>query len=211
MTESVLTPLDDWSNIYSMSETKEKIIEEGTRVLLEKGYNGAGLKEILDAASVPKGSFYHFFKNKEDFGIQALEHYSDAFKPLLQTHLLDSEAAPLKRINLFFEAMIRYFDAEKHCKGGCLVGNLAQELADTNTPIRHCIMQIMASWNRYFVECLEQARSRGELPASIDIEQLVEFIMNSWEGALVKMKITHNIEPLKIFNQQIERLLTGLR
>ena len=190
-----------------MSTTKEKIIQSGIEVLLEKGYNGAGLKEILDAAGVPKGSFYHFFKNKEAFAKEALTHYSDGFKPVLQQFLIDSKKSPIQRIELFFAAMTELFDTEKNCKGGCLVGNIAQELADINDPLRTQVLQIMESWREYFVTCLDQAKKNNELANNTDSTQLAEFILNSWEGALLKMKVVGNVEPLKNFNRQITHYL----
>ena len=194
-----------------MTDTKEKIIESGISILLEKGYNGTGLKEILDAARVPKGSFYHFFKNKEEFGKEVLLHYSNEFKPVLEQYLVHSKAAPIQRISLFFEAMIKIFDSENGCKGGCLIGNIAQELADVNPPLRAVTQQIMSTWNEYFVRCLEEARQSGELSNDIDTGDLAEFILNSWEGALLKMKITRTVAPLVNFNRQITTYLNCSR
>jgi len=190
-----------------MSATKEKIIESGIEILLEKGYNGAGLKEILDTAKVPKGSFYHFFKSKEDFCKEALNHYSDEFTPILQKYLIDSNESPILRLQLFFKAMTEIFESQKDCKGGCLVGNMAQELADTNTPLRSRILQIMESWNSYFVSCLDEAKKAGELSSDTNTRELAEFILNSWEGALLKMKIVSSAAPLENFNLQIVRIL----
>ncbi len=202
-----LTPRDDRSNIRFMSHTKEKIIEAGTIVLLRKGFNGAGLKEILDAANVPKGSFYHFFKNKEAFGKEALIHYSNEFKPVLQQFLIDSKQPPIQRIPIFFQTMADIFEQEKECKGGCLVGNIAQELADINPSLRSCILQIMASWNDYLTHCLDEAQKAGELSPNTDTKALAEFILNSWEGALLKMKIVSSPKPLQNFIRQITKIL----
>jgi len=191
-----------------MSSTKEKIITTGIEVLLQKGYNGAGLKEILDAANVPKGSFYHFFKNKEDFAKEALTHYSDQFKPLLQQYLSDSTKPAIQRIPDFFNAMTDFFESQKDCKGGCLVGNMAQELADVNTPLRAHILQIVSSWNIYFIDCLDEAKQAGDLGKEANTRELAEFILNSWEGALLKMKIVSSIAPLQTFNLQIKTILS---
>ncbi|VAW66345.1 Transcriptional regulator, AcrR family [hydrothermal vent metagenome] len=202
-----LTSLDDQSTIFYMKPTKEIIIQSGIEILLEKGYNGSGLKEILDAAGVPKGSFYHFFKNKEDFAKEALSYYSNAFIPLLQQYLVDSPHPPVNRMTLFFKAMTDIFESQKSCKGGCLVGNMAQELADVNTPLRTHILQIMEIWNSYFTLCINEAKKKGELSQSTDSHELAEFILNSWEGALLKMKIVNSAAPLRNFNRQITRIL----
>jgi len=123
--------------------TKETIIAVGSKLFLEKGYNGAGLLEILSTASVPKGSFYHYFKNKQHFGKETLLHYSKLQEDLLQKWLVNSQHAPLDRLQQFFEAMAEYAETDMKCKGGCLVGNLAQELADVDEGFRLQIKSIM--------------------------------------------------------------------
>ncbi len=191
-----------------MNNTRDTIINAGIGIFLEKGYNGAGLKEILDAANVPKGSFYHFFKNKEAFGKEALNYYSEQFTPVLQQFFVESKLSPLARFEAFFAAMTELFNTEKNCKGGCLVGNLAQELADVNDELRQCILQIMQSWSRYFKNNLDAAVKAGELANDTDTQALAEFILNSWEGALLKMKIVESVAPLETFQQQISKILS---
>lgn len=191
-----------------MNNTRDTIINAGIGIFLEKGYNGAGLKEILDAANVPKGSFYHFFKNKEAFGKEALNYYSEQFTPVLQQFFVESKLSPLARFEAFFTAMTELFNTEKNCKGGCLVGNLAQELADVNDELRQCILQIMQSWSRYFKNNLDAAVKAGELANDTDTQALAEFILNSWEGALLKMKIVESVAPLETFQQQISKILS---
>ncbi len=191
-----------------MNNTRDTIINAGIGIFLEKGYNGAGLKEILDAANVPKGSFYHFFKNKEAFGKEALNYYSEQFTPVLQQFFVESRLSPLARFEAFFTAMTELFNTEKNCKGGCLVGNLAQELADVNDELRQCILQIMQSWSRYFKNNLDAAVKAGELANDTDTQALAEFILNSWEGALLKMKIVESVAPLETFQQQISKILS---
>ena len=205
-----MTKKDDRSTIPSMtrSATKEKIIEAGIELFLEKGYNGAGLQEILRAAKVPKGSFYHFFDSKEAFGREALLHYSQAFKPLLQQYLVDSRDKPLARLEAFFDAMIHHFDQVVECKGGCLIGNFAQEMADTNERFREVIESVLSEWRGYFTTCLEEGQRIGEVSERIPADELAEVILNSWEGALLKMKVVRSVAPLQSFRKVLFELLT---
>lgn len=202
--------LDDRSSICGMSQssTQDKIIEAGIGLFLEKGYNGAGLKEILAAANVPKGSFYHFFESKEAFGKAALLHYAQAFTPLLKQYLVDSGGTPLSRLDAFFGAMIQRFDKEMDCKGGCLIGNFAQEMADSSPLFRQVIASVMEDWKAHFVTCLKQAQDAGELAEQLPVEALAEVLLNSWEGALLKMKVVKSVAPLEDFRKVFFELLS---
>ena len=188
--------------------TKENIIESGITILLEKGYNGAGLQEILKSAGVPKGSFYHFFKNKQDFGKETLFHYHELQKDLLQKWLVDSQEAPLDRLQHFFEAMVEHLETDMACRGGCLVGNLAQELADVDEGFRVQIKSIMQNWRQYFETCLDDAQKNGDISKDFDTTEMAEVLLNSWEGALIKMKVTNSVEPLQSFISVFFRFLT---
>ncbi len=193
----------------SQSSTQDKIIEAGIGLFLKKGYNGTGLKEILAAANVPKGSFYHFFDSKEAFGKAVLLHYAQAFTPLLKQYLVDGEGSPLFRLDAFFGTMIQRFDKEMDCKGGCLIGNFAQEMADSSPLFRQVVASVMNDWKDHFVACLEEARRAGELTGHLPVEALAEVLLNSWEGALLKMKVVKSVAPLEDFRKVFFELLNG--
>ena len=59
------------------TETIDGILEIGADLILKNGYNNVGLNKILETANIPKGSFYYYFKSKEDFGIQVIKYYSE--------------------------------------------------------------------------------------------------------------------------------------
>ena len=103
--QQVLTYRDDWSSIHDMeTTTREKIIASGVQAIIGKSYNAVGLNEILTAAGVPKGSFYHFFKSKEDFGVAVVEYFTDKSAEHLRTMLRDPSRAPLARLRYWFES-----------------------------------------------------------------------------------------------------------
>lgn len=193
------------------SNTKEVILQTGTRILLQKGYNDAGLQEILKEAGVPKGSFYHFFKSKQAFGKEVLAEYALEFEKILQKHLGDIHVPPLVRLHNFFLAMIEHFEQTQACKGGCLVGNLAQELADTNEEFREQIQKVMRNWQDYFETCLEQAREKGDLGSDADPADIAEVMFNGWEGAVMKMKVVNSVDPLRSFVRVMFQMLANLR
>jgi len=166
--------------------------------MLEKGYNNTGLQEVLKDARVPKGSFYHYFGSKEDFGLAILDRYAQDSEEFLAFHLDNGEIPPLDRLHGFFEAATRRYDAEG-CWGGCLLGNLGQELSDQNQVFRDRVETILGGWQVRFAKCLKEAALRGEIGTDRDADELADFILDSWEGAILRMKVTKTVHPLERF------------
>src|SRR3954466_4152405 len=101
--------------------TRSDLIEAGTALILEKGYNHCGLDQILKSAGVHKGSFYYFFKNKEEFGLQVVDAYAVDRLANLDRFLVDAEYRPLERLRRFFEGSARRHRDLGYRKG-CLFG-----------------------------------------------------------------------------------------
>lgn len=182
----------------SADSSRDAILRVGTEAIYEKGYNPTGLMEILAAAGVPKGSFYHYFSNKEDFGLQVVEHYKSDFDAFFDFHLRDHALPPLERLRNFFEASIERL-AGRGFRGGCLVGNVGQEMGDQSPAFSEKVESVFISWRDRFVPVLKEARERGELPADTDCLALADFLWNSWEGAMLRMKVTKSEGPLRTF------------
>lgn len=178
--------------------TKNAIIETGVRIMMEKGYNHTGLQEVLQSSGVPKGSFYHFFASKEAFGLAVVDRYVDDFTGYLAQHLDNGDHPPLARLRNFFEATVGRYDTEGCC-GGCMVGNIGQELSDQNEAFRERIADSYQGLQKQFAACLTEARTRGELPAATDPGDMADFLLDSWEGAILRMKVTKSTEPLHRF------------
>jgi TetR/AcrR family transcriptional repressor of nem operon len=187
--------------------TKMRILEEGARIIHENGYNHTGIQEILDAAGVPKGSFYFYFKSKEDFGLQLVDFYVNFGVTQLESQLNNKETDPLARLRSFF-LMAQDRSKQRGFKGGCPIGNLTQEMADQKDSFRVKLDHAFSRMSSAIAEYLKQAQEMEQLNPSIDVAQMAEFILNSWEGALLRVKAQCSIEPLVAFDTMIfERLL----
>ena len=164
-----------------------------------KGYNDTGIKEITDAAGIPKGSFYNYFKSKEQFAISALDYMSRQTLRLINSHLGDQTKPPLDRIIGFFAEMVEKNIRELKFKKGCFIGNFCQEMADVNKPIGKKIDDIFRNYTATLSRCLDEAQKKGDIRTDYDVDTLAEFIFNSWEGALTRMKASRNAQPLTAF------------
>ena len=192
----------------SRRDTKLLLLDHGTRLLLERGYSDTGLQDILRAAGVPKGSFYHHFRNKEDFGLQAMQRYADEIYRHLDRRLNDEGHPPIERLRLFFSDIFKQWRKHNY-RDGCLLGILGQELADVNEDFRAAISSALDQWAKRIAICLAEAQRRAELAAIVDTQTLANLLLDGYEGAALRMRLVHNGRPLKAFmDHYFDRVLS---
>jgi TetR/AcrR family transcriptional repressor of nem operon len=170
----------------------------GTEILTEKGFNSTGLDEVLKRVGVPKGSFYHYFESKEDFGLVVIDSYADYFARKLDRWLLNAERAPLERIADFI-ADARRGMARHDFRRGCLIGNLGQETGALPAAYRERLEQVFLDWQARLACCLEAAQAQGALSSKVDCARIAAFFWIGWEGAVLRAKLVASPEPLDIF------------
>jgi TetR/AcrR family transcriptional regulator, transcriptional repressor for nem operon len=178
------------------NETKRKLLDAGLAEFHAHGFHATGVDQIAKSANVPKGSFYNHFDSKQAFGAEVVDCYFERHLVKLRRFLLDTEVAPLKRLENYFEERIAFF-SESGGRKGCLMGNMTLELADTEERVRERLADRFGEWSLLFRECLAQAQAAGEIGAGHDIEALAEFVLNSWEGAILRMKVDRSTQPLE--------------
>jgi len=178
--------------------TRDILLEAGRRVFLERGYNHSGIDAILSEARVPKGSFYYYFESKEDFGLQVLNRFAERHGSDLDRILGDKSLAPLARLRRLVEATCERLESQQ-CRNGCLVGNLSQEMADQSEAFRARLDEIWRGWSGLYADCLKEAQGAGELAADLDVNEMAEFLLNSWQGAVLRAKTTRSTAPLRTF------------
>jgi len=175
---------------------REKIIATGVEMVGLNGFNATGVDSVLKAAGVPKGSFYHHFGTKENFGMEVINLFAENYKQKLQSYLGDQAVPPLKRIRNYMEHSIDHL-AEKNFSKGCLIGNLGQELADQNERFRDRLAEIFNDWMAMFTDCFGEAQKTGELNSDLDPEALASFFLSGWEGAILRAKVMRSSKPLR--------------
>lgn len=189
-------------------ETKQKIIEVGAEIIQRKGFNHTGIQEILTAAGVPKGSFYFYFKSKEDFGLQVIDYFKENYLSIAEEILNDKSRAPLERFQHFFNWFIDCFKPPKCCTCGCPIGNLSQEMSDLNPQFREKLNSTIDEMINCYVAVLKEAQETGAISQTLDTRETASFMVSSLQGALMHMKVTKNLEPLENWYKFIiERVL----
>jgi TetR/AcrR family transcriptional repressor of nem operon len=176
--------------------TRDRIIETGAEIIQLKGFNHTGIQEILNAAGVPKGSFYNYFKSKDDFGLQIIDYFSAHFQQIAKKTLEDTRISPLSRIYTFLTAFMEYFESQNYA-GGCPIGNLAQEMGDLSPTFRKKLSEAMDMMIDTYSQVLSAAQNDGKITKSLNIKDTARFIIASWHGAVIQMKLTRSLDPLK--------------
>lgn len=171
-----------------------------------KGYNGTGVKDIVEAAGIPKGSFYNYFESKEAFAAQVLEMVAAQSIEATKALLLTKELTPVEALDQFFSQYIEQAENGLYC-GGCFIGNLCQEMADNSEAIRKQGQKALSGHfdiiELLIIRALEQKLINPELEAA----STAEFLFNAWEGSLLAMKTDKSRKPLDAFMCNMHHLL----
>lgn len=174
--------------------TKQRLLEEGLILLLEQGYNHLGIDALLKQAGVPKGSFYHHFRSKEEFALQVVDAYMREVHAGLEACLGDETRPPLARVRRFFELTKEKYRGETYL--GCLLGGLGQELSGVSERFRQKIEDCFSQIAGRIAACFDLAKERGELASHADSRALADLLVNCWEGAALRSRLWREAAPL---------------
>jgi len=191
-----------------MDKTEKRRIEIIQKTILavhEKGFNGTGVKEITQLAGIPKGSFYNYFKSKEDYFIKAITYQLNRILDASLNTLQNKQIDPDKRILMFYKNSINDYK-NIGFKLGCFIGNLSEEMGDLNPQIATLTEQAHARISNIVLTNLNEIKIPS-VYRNVDNMILANFIVNSWQGALLRMKSAKQIEPLANFYEMLETIL----
>jgi TetR/AcrR family transcriptional repressor of nem operon len=175
---------------------KDRLLEQGVTLLLEKGYHATGLKEILETVQIPKGSFYAYFTSKEQFAAEAIHHYIEPFIQRLSLHLQNPKLTGLDALRVYYAELIAEV-AESGFKGGCLLGNLMGEIGDTSPLCRKALLDAVARYSDLQKTALERGQLEGVVRKDRSAKSMADLMLNGWQGALLRMKVEQSVTPLK--------------
>jgi TetR/AcrR family transcriptional repressor of nem operon len=190
-------------------DKRDLILAKGAAVMTRRGYHGTGVQEIVQAAGIPKGSFYHYFASKEDFALQALEFI---YQPRLQRYaeaLSNPALSPRARILAYYGELLAHFRQQERLEYHCFIGSLSFEMSELLPAIGQQVEAVLQQSALTLQHCLEQAQATGELPADEDCRNLASFIANAWQGVLTRLKVASQMQPVEDFVLRLERLLAA--
>jgi TetR/AcrR family transcriptional repressor of nem operon len=185
------------------AQTKAELINSGVEHFTQFGFASSGLDKILKKVSVPKGSFYHYFANKEVFGLAVIAHYDAYFSRKLDLHLKNDQLLPAQRLISFVDdakAGIKKYDFNR----GCLIGNLEQEIAVLPDSHREKLIKVMQGWQNKVAAYLSVIH---EDITQKECDSLAEFFWIGWEGAVSRCKLVRTTDPIDLFINHFVKIL----
>ena len=187
-------------------QSLSRLIRAGTEMLCEQSYASMGVEHVLQRAGLSKGSFYHFFTSKEQFGLSVIAYYADYYNRKLERILLQPGLSPLECLKRYIQEGIEGVERFEF-RRGCLIGNLSQELGASQPLFRMALEETFKTWQDKIAAVLQRAIVAGELDASADIQAFAEFFWSGWEGALIRAKLLQSSDPITRFTEQFFKVL----
>lgn len=185
---------------------KNEILKNSIELMYSKGYNGTSVKDITDAAGIPKGSFYTYFTDKENYAVDALNYYAKEMQSDQLKCLSNPELQAIERITTFFENSIAVLESKGY-RYGCLIGNLCEEMADHSQLIAKATSDIHKKIVEMIHKNLIEANEAGLLNERVPLDVLASFILSSWQGAMLRMKSTKEGQVLEEFYSVLVNVL----
>jgi len=176
--------------------TKEALLQEGMQQLAENGYHGTGIKKILDAVRVPKGSFYNYFESKEAYVAEIIADYNRQSLALFDQTIADSEAPAVEKLEILYQHMLNKY-ADAHYQKGCLVGSLAAEIGHRYELCQAAMQLSVNNWQTRLIGLITVAQQEGSIRADLEPEAIAEVLWSTWEGVLLKMQIDGHADTAK--------------
>ena len=184
------------------ASVRDQLIESAVEVFHARGFNGCSVQDIVEAAGVPKGSFYNHFDSKEALGVEVVRAYTALVGAYVAkagaAGILSGDGTPLERIRAYFEAVIAQ-NVSCGVRKGCLLGNFATELAPHSSEIAKAVTDALDNWSAAVAQALAQAQEAGEVSKDADVDALARYLVDGYEGAAARAKLIGDRAPMDEF------------
>lgn len=181
---------------------REDILNAGLKLMFRAGYQGATVRDICEAAGAPHGSFTNHFRSKEAFAREVLDRYFENLKGYVRQALEDKSLKPRQRLQRYLEIISGLLAGDKWNRG-CLIGDFSLETSTQSKLLRQRLEAIFKEWRAPFAACIAEAQNAGEIDTAFDPVDLAEFLLSSWEGAILRMKVERSPAALERFRKII--------
>jgi len=179
---------------------KDTILDAGLKAMFRTGYNGTSVRDVTAAAGAPQGSFTNHFRSKEAFASEVLERYFAHTRALVTEALDDTSLTPRARLKLYLDIITDRLEGDGW-RRGCLIGDLSLEASGSSEVLRTRLAAIFAEWRAPFASCIAEAQKASEISSDFDADELAEFLLASWQGAILRMKVERSPASLERFKR----------
>ncbi|MBO0137654.1 MULTISPECIES: TetR/AcrR family transcriptional regulator [Vibrio] len=169
------------------NDTRQHILDVGYELIVNRGFTSVGLSELLKKAAVPKGSFYHYFKSKEQFGEAMIQDYFTKYFERLNARFTNTELSGYQRLMSYFEEMVKVEDDVCNANK-CLLVKLSAEVSDLSESMRLALRQGADKTIQAIADCIDIGIQDGSIPNG-DSALLARLIYYLWNGASLLNKL----------------------
>jgi TetR/AcrR family transcriptional regulator, transcriptional repressor for nem operon len=180
--------------------SRERLVEAALYLFWLQGYASTGVAEILSRANVRSGTFYYFFKTKENLLLAVLERYIETLDLVVTGPVFAQIADPILRIFGILE-FYRHNLIRTACTYGCPIGRLALEIPEQQTEVHKLLADNFDGWTAAIEGCLRDAQE--QLPASLDLKELSQFVLTVMEGGVMQARAHRSLEPFDASVRQL--------
>ncbi len=191
------------------NDTRQHILDVGYELIVTRGFTSVGLSELLKTAEVPKGSFYHYFKSKEQFGEAMIQDYFNKYFERLTSRFTNNELNGYQRLMSYFEEMVKVEDDVCNANK-CLLVKLSAEVSDLSEPMRIALRRGADKTIQAMAECIDVGIQDGSIPNG-DSALLARQIYYLWNGASLLNKLYQDQEALTQSLTYTQHLLQNTR
>jgi TetR/AcrR family transcriptional repressor of nem operon len=177
---------------------RDRILDAGLKVMFHKGFVGSGIRDIMAQASAPQGSFTNHFRSKEAFAGEVLDRYFTHLKGLVTQALDDRSLSPRERLRRYLDIITARLENDGFTRG-CLIGDFSLEATPHSEALRDRLSDIYEEWRAPFASCIAEAQSAAEISNTFKADDLADFLLASWEGAIMRMKVDRTPAALERF------------
>ena len=186
------------TKVREMQDTKTAMLEAGIDLMSVKGYSNTGIQDIIQAVSIPKGCFYHYFPSKESFAISVIRHFDSNYSAASLDAFNNLQRRPIERLRDYCQTAKGNL-LNQDCRRGCLISNLCQEMSDQNENLRLELVKVEDNWRETVSQCIEEGQKLGEINATRFASDLAELFLSAWSGCYSRAKSVRTPKALDLF------------
>jgi TetR/AcrR family transcriptional regulator, transcriptional repressor for nem operon len=180
--------------------TRQRIIDSALYLFWLRGYAATGIAEILARSEANSGSFYHFFKTKEELLLAVLQLYLESLHPIVVDPVANKLRDPIERVFGILE-FYRGNLLSTDCSYGCPIGRLALEIPEEQFRVHKRLADNFDGWTAAIENFLQEAKDR--LPAGTNLQTLSKFVLTVMEGGVMQARTQRKVAP---FDASVEHL-----
>jgi TetR/AcrR family transcriptional repressor of nem operon len=182
--------------LHMPGTTKKRILAAAEEIMLTKSFHSVGLTEILAAVKVPKGSFYHHFSSKEQFGVELISHYVREHTARLRKFFAAPDTNALQKLVDYWGYQIGHV-TESGCQQCCLVVKLGLEVASFSEPMREVLADGLKTWRAIYEQVVREGQADGSMRRELKPAEAAAAIQDTWQGAMQRMQVERSVAPLR--------------